>query len=59
MDLGEEVSEGQLLAEVHDIRRTGSEPEAYFSQLDGILSARHAPGLFGFGDNLNVVAEKV
>ena len=59
VDLGEDVSEGQLLAEVHDVRRTGSEPEAYFSQLDGILTARHAPGLIGFGDSLAVVAEKV
>ena len=59
VDLGEDVSEGQLLAEVHDVRRTGSEPEAYFSQLDGILTARHAPGLIGFGDSLAVVAERV
>ena len=59
VDLGEDVSKGQLLAEVHDVRRTGSEPEAYFSQLDGILTARHAPGLIGFGDSLAVVAEKV
>jgi len=59
VDLGEDVSKGQLLAEVHDVRRTGSETEAYFSQLDGILTARHAPGLIGFGDSLAVVAEKV
>ena len=59
VDLGEDLSVGQLIAEVNDIQRTEREPESYFSQLDGILTARHTPGLIGFGDSLAVVAIKV
>jgi Predicted deacylase len=50
------VQEGQLLAVVHDHQRTGTEPVPYHSQLDGILTARHVPGLIGLGDTLAVVA---
>ena len=49
VDLGEKVQEGQLLAVVHDHQRTGTEPVPYHSQLDGILTARHIPGLIGMG----------
>ena len=42
VDFGEDVSVGQLIAEVHDIQWTGREPESYLSQLDGILTTRHA-----------------
>ncbi|MCH2300643.1 MAG: N(2)-acetyl-L-2,4-diaminobutanoate deacetylase DoeB [SAR324 cluster bacterium] len=56
VDLGEKVQEGQLLAVVHDHQRTGTEPVPYHSQLDGILTARHVPGLIGMGDTLAVVA---
>ena len=56
VDLGEKVQEGQLLAVVHDHQRTGTEHVPYHSQLDGILTARHVPGLIGMGDTLAVVA---
>ncbi len=56
VDLGEKVQEGQLLAMVHDHQRTGTKPVSYHSQLDGILTARHVPGLIGMGDTLAVVA---
>ena len=56
VDLGEKVQEGQLLAVVHDYQRTGTEPVPYHSLFDGILTARHVPGLIGMGDILAVVA---
>ena len=56
VDLGEKVQEGQLLAVVHDHQRTGTEPVPYLSQLDGILAARHVPGLIALGDTLAIVA---
>ena len=56
VDLGEKVQEGLLLSVVHDYQRTGTEPVPYHSQLDGILTARHVPGLIGMGDTLAVVA---
>lgn len=55
-DLGERVGEGDLLALVHDIARTGRPPDAYRARIDGILAGRHFPGLIGLGDFLAVVA---
>ncbi|MEX0582800.1 MAG: N(2)-acetyl-L-2,4-diaminobutanoate deacetylase DoeB [Sneathiella sp.] len=54
-DLGERVEKGQLLARVHDFERTGRSPMNYFSLRDGILSARHYPGLIQIGDIVAVI----
>ena len=56
VDLGEKVQEGQLLAVIHDHHRIGTEPVPYHSQLDGIFTTRHVPGLIGLGDTLAIVA---
>jgi N-alpha-acetyl-L-2,4-diaminobutyrate deacetylase len=56
VDLGETVREGDLLARVHPTDQLGAEPQEYRAQLDGILTARHFPGLIGVGDCLGVVA---
>ncbi len=56
IDLGETVAAGQVLARVHDIERSGAEPTACRTRIDGILAGRHFPGLIATGDCLAVVA---
>ena len=56
VDPGDSVSEGQLLARVYDMERTGRNPVEYLSPLDGVFVARHFPGLVGMGDIVGVVA---
>ncbi|HRP65425.1 MAG TPA: N(2)-acetyl-L-2,4-diaminobutanoate deacetylase DoeB [Thauera sp.] len=58
-DLGDTVKKGELIARVHDVRRTGTAPVDYHARRDGLLAARHFPGLIGCGDTLAVVAEIV
>ncbi|MDF2366621.1 N(2)-acetyl-L-2,4-diaminobutanoate deacetylase DoeB [Sneathiella sp.] len=58
VDLGDVVMEGQLLARVYDMERTGSDPTEYISPMEGIFAARHFPGLIGMGDIVGVVAVK-
>ena len=57
VDLGEPVRAGQEVARVHHTRRTGLAPVAYRATLDGILAARHFPGLVKPGDCMAVVAQ--
>lgn len=56
-DLGEQVSQGEVIARIHDIRRTGSTPVEYRAGRDGLLAARHFPGLVQCGDTLAVIAD--
>ncbi len=56
VDLGAQVRKGDLLLSVHPIERLGGRPQEYRAGLDGILAARHFPGLVGLGDCLAVVA---
>ena len=58
-DLGDVVKAGDLLAKVHDITRTGAPPTEYESQIDGIVTGRHFPGLIAMGDVISVVAVPV
>jgi len=58
-DLGDTVKRGELIARVHDVCRTGTAPVDYHARRDGLLAARHFPGLIGCGDTLAVVAELV
>jgi N-alpha-acetyl-L-2,4-diaminobutyrate deacetylase len=59
VDLGAAVSEGDVLARIHRIDRLGAAPAEYRARMDGILAARHFPGLIGMGDCLAVVATRV
>ena len=59
VDLGDPVKEGQLVAKVHNIERTGVKPVEYFTEIDGIYTGRHYPGLIVNGDFLAVVAVPV
>jgi N-alpha-acetyl-L-2,4-diaminobutyrate deacetylase len=56
VDLGDEVKTGQLIAKVHNIERTGTDPEEYYAGIDGIYTGRHFPGLVVNGDFLGIIA---
>jgi N-alpha-acetyl-L-2,4-diaminobutyrate deacetylase len=59
VDLAAPVRKGDLLARVHATDRLGLAPEEYRARMNGILAARHFPGLIGVGDCLAVVAVPV
>ncbi|MFN4100312.1 MAG: N(2)-acetyl-L-2,4-diaminobutanoate deacetylase DoeB [Pararhodobacter sp.] len=56
VDLGEDVVPGQPLARIWPADRTGATPSTVVAQRDGVLAARHFPGLVQRGDTLAVVA---
>jgi len=58
-DLGETVARGDLLARVYDTVRLGSAGVEYRAKRDGIVAARHFPGLVKAGDTIAVVADVV
>ena len=55
-DLGDPVRSGEILARIHPIGRTGLAPAEHRAALDGLLAARHFPGLVKAGDCITVVA---
>ncbi len=55
-DLGEMVRDGELLARIHPIERTGAAPAEHRAARGGLLAARHFPGLAKPGDCLTVIA---
>ena len=55
-DLGEPVKSGAVVARVHPTGRTGAKPLEIRSKMDGILIARHHPGLIKAGDCCAVLA---
>ncbi len=57
VDLGSRVREGDILARIHNVERCGVLPDEYRAARDGILAARHFPGLVKVGDCLAVLAE--
>jgi N-alpha-acetyl-L-2,4-diaminobutyrate deacetylase len=52
VELGQAVSEGALLARVHDIERCGTAPVDYFAPRSGLLLGRRHAGLTRPGDTL-------
>ncbi len=58
-DLGDEVSEGEVVARVWPTDRTGRMPVEYRARRSGIVASRHFPGLVKAGDCMVVVAVKV
>ncbi|MFP4537454.1 MAG: N(2)-acetyl-L-2,4-diaminobutanoate deacetylase DoeB [Dichotomicrobium sp.] len=58
-DLGDHVNEGDEVARIWPADRTGREPVSYTARRDGILAARHFPGLVQAGDCMAVIAEVV
>ena len=59
VDLGSDVKNGEVIALVHDIERTGTQPVEYKANIDGVLAGRHYPSLTQPGDNLAVIAIRV
>ena len=56
VDLGAEVKHGDVIALIHDIERTGTQPVEYKATINGVLAGRHYPSLTQPGDNLVVIA---
>jgi N-alpha-acetyl-L-2,4-diaminobutyrate deacetylase len=56
VDLGAPVRKGDVLVRIHSTDRLGAPPQEYCARMDGILAARHFPGLATTGDCLAVVA---
>jgi N-alpha-acetyl-L-2,4-diaminobutyrate deacetylase len=56
IDLGDPVRAGDVIARIYPVGRTGQAPAEYRAAIDGVLAARHFPGLIKTGDCLAVVA---
>jgi N-alpha-acetyl-L-2,4-diaminobutyrate deacetylase len=55
VDLGHPVRAGEVVARIYPLGRTGVTPSEYRARIDGILAARHFPGLVKAGDCIAVV----
>jgi N-alpha-acetyl-L-2,4-diaminobutyrate deacetylase len=56
VSLGSPVRKGEVLARVFPANRTGLAPVEYRARTDGMLVARHFPGLVKTGDCAAVIA---
>jgi N-alpha-acetyl-L-2,4-diaminobutyrate deacetylase len=56
VDLGDPVRNGEVIARVYPAGKTGLAPIEYRAAMDGVLAARHVPGLIKAGDCLSVIA---
>ena len=56
VDLGDSVTEGQVVARIHPVARTGVAPLEIRAKMTGLLVARHFPGLVKAGDCASVMA---
>ncbi|MDT8894527.1 N(2)-acetyl-L-2,4-diaminobutanoate deacetylase DoeB [Halomonas sp. I1] len=57
--LGEPVTQGQVIARVYDMTRSGVAPIEYRAGRDGVLAARRFPASVNMGDTIAVIAEVV
>ncbi|MDI5985898.1 N(2)-acetyl-L-2,4-diaminobutanoate deacetylase DoeB [Halomonas sp. M4R5S39] len=57
--LGEAVEEGQVIARVFDLTRSGAPPVEYRAGRSGVLAARRFPAQVNMGDTIAVIAEVV
>ena len=55
-DLGDMVKAGDVVARIYPLGRTGADPLEVTAGMDGILAARHFPGLVKPGDCVSVLA---
>ena len=56
VDLGEPVKKGEIIVRIHGVGRTGRAPRELTAKMDGLLAARHFPGLVKSGDCAAVIA---
>ncbi|GHC17853.1 N(2)-acetyl-L-2,4-diaminobutanoate deacetylase DoeB [Aidingimonas halophila] len=59
LGLGDRVRQGDTIARVYDMTRTGASPVIYRAERDGLLVARRFPSLVNMGDTIAVIAEVV
>lgn len=59
VDLGGAVAEGEVIARIWPVGRTGAAPAEIRAKLSGLLAARHFPGLVKAGDCAAVLAVEV
>lgn len=59
VDIGEPVTLGQTIARIWPTNRTGQHPVDCVARLDGLLVARHVPGLVAMGDFISLIATPV
>ncbi len=59
VDLGGTVVKDQVVARIYPIGRTGAQPSEVLAKMDGMLCARHFPGLVKAGDCVAVLAVTV
>src|SRR5579875_2207768 len=59
LDLGEPVTAGQVVARIHPVDRTGIAPIPCTAAIDGLLAARHFPGLIQSGDCVAVIGVEI
>jgi N-alpha-acetyl-L-2,4-diaminobutyrate deacetylase len=56
VDLGAQITKGSVIAKVWPAERTGAAPALYHAKMDGIVTARHFPGLIKMGDCMIVLS---
>ena len=59
VDLGETVRKGDVVAKLWPAERTGAPPQVYTAKMDGLVTARHFPGLIKMGDCMIVLTVAV
>ncbi|MEQ8442392.1 MAG: N(2)-acetyl-L-2,4-diaminobutanoate deacetylase DoeB [Alphaproteobacteria bacterium] len=59
VNLGDEVKEGDIIAHVYDVHRTGAAPKSYHARMDGIFTGRHFPGMINMGDVVGMLSVPV
>ncbi|TPL45917.1 N(2)-acetyl-L-2,4-diaminobutanoate deacetylase DoeB [Mesorhizobium sp. B2-4-6] len=59
VDLGEPVEDGQVVARIYPVGRTGQAPREIRARMSGLLAARHFPGLVKAGDCVSVLGVAV
>ncbi|QHQ34411.1 N(2)-acetyl-L-2,4-diaminobutanoate deacetylase DoeB [Algicella marina] len=59
IDLGDTVEEGRPIARIWPADRCGTDPVPCLARRDGVLAARHVPGLVKVGDCVGLIAVPV
>ena len=59
VNLGQTVAKGDLIARIWDTHHTGVPPRSFYALMNGLLIARHHPGLVQSGDCLAVLATEI
>jgi len=59
VNLGDTITIGSAIARIWSVDRTGEEPIEFIAGRNGVLAARHFPGLIQSGDCLAVIADRV